>query len=252
MEKSKGSIFIIAHKKFPQILLSNYKTLLVGKKNFCLKNALRDDVGINIATKNKNYCELTGLYWIWKNWNEPSDYIGLVHYRRYFSKSFLFNNVKFYLSDDYIEKKLKKYDCILPRKFRFRKTIGVNYYQNGAGKKKDLMTLKKVIKEKFSEYSVSLDKVLQSHSASYCNMFIMKPKYFNQYCDWLFSVLFEMEKRTSLKGYTKEEARIYGYLGEILLNVWVNHNNIRVKYLPMVVTEESIVRRAINKIKGVA
>lgn len=42
-----------------------------------------DDTGKNISERNANFCELTGLYWAAHNID--SDYIGIVHYRRYFA-----------------------------------------------------------------------------------------------------------------------------------------------------------------------
>ena len=42
-----------------------------------------DDTGDNISERNANFCELTGLYWAAHNID--SDYIGIVHYRRYFA-----------------------------------------------------------------------------------------------------------------------------------------------------------------------
>ena len=73
---------------------------------------------------------------------------------------------------------------------------------------------------------------------SYCNMFIMKRDNFDKYCEWLFYILFELEKETDLTGYTASEARIYGYLSERLLNVWVKQNNLKLKYCRMLLTEK--------------
>jgi hypothetical protein len=47
------------------------------------KGCLTDHTGDHISHRNRDYCECTGLYWIWKNYTE-ADYLGLCHYRRYF------------------------------------------------------------------------------------------------------------------------------------------------------------------------
>ena len=61
-----------------------YMPLQVGKALSDVDLGVQgDDEGDNISTKNPNYCELTGLYWAWKNLKD-ADYIGLAHYRRYF------------------------------------------------------------------------------------------------------------------------------------------------------------------------
>ena len=68
-------IYVIAHKKYEQPFKNEpqiYKTLTVGASNGNISNnnALKDNVGENISEKNKNFCELTGLYWIFKNVSE--------------------------------------------------------------------------------------------------------------------------------------------------------------------------------------
>ena len=61
------NIYIATHKKMKQFSLKNYSVLQVGAEGKESFGYLRDDSGDNISHKNPNYCELTGLYWIWKN-----------------------------------------------------------------------------------------------------------------------------------------------------------------------------------------
>lgn len=61
-------------------------------------------------------------------------------------------------------------------------------------------------------------------------MFIARRDFVNNYCSWLFDVLAKIEARTNLEGYDTNHARIFGYLAETLLNIYVYNNNLKVKY----------------------
>lgn len=51
-----------------------------------LDNMIGDDTGENISEENRKYCELTALYWAWKNYDKLGnpDYVGFMQYRRHF------------------------------------------------------------------------------------------------------------------------------------------------------------------------
>ena len=69
-----------------------YLPLHVGAEGKPDLGYTRDKTGANISFKNVHFCELTGLYWAWKNID--ADYVGLVDYRRYFTRKEVRNNDK--------------------------------------------------------------------------------------------------------------------------------------------------------------
>ena len=66
------------------------------------------------------------------------------------------------------------------------------------------------------------------------NMFIMKKDILDNYCEWLFDILEELEKRVDVKKYDTFHARFYGRISELLLDVYINTNNISYKEVKVI------------------
>lgn len=235
MEK-KVNVIVATHKKFKIFKSNIYTPIQVGASLTNLRfGYLTDNINENISFKNKNYCELTALYWMWKNNN---DYIkGICHYRRYLSIKNIDINSKYFINEDIIKKDLEIYDIIVPKKTILKKINCKENYLLGEGVEKDLVNLKEVIKNIYPKYEKSYVDILEGNKCSYCNVMIAKKEVFDNYCKWLFDILFELEKVTDLSEYTQAQARIYGYLSEILLNVWINKNCLKVKEYKLINTE---------------
>lgn len=215
-------IFVATHKKtqFPNNDI--YFPIQVGAEKNENLGYLKDNIGDNISNKNPNYCELTALYWIWKNCK--SDVVGLVHYRRYFFKSGFSKNFKNILSKNNIEKIMKNYDIILPKKHYIAKyTLEEQYLK--LHKKEDYEICKNILSEKYPEYLNAFNTVFNKHSFYAFNMFIAKRKIIDKYCQWLFDILFELENRIDISSYDKYNQRIFGFLSERLFNVWIEKNS---------------------------
>ena len=82
-------IIVATHKKYQMPTEEIYIPIHVGAEGKEKLEYVPDNTGENISVKNPYYCELTGLYWAWKNLD--AEYIGLVHYRRYFTQKFIYN-----------------------------------------------------------------------------------------------------------------------------------------------------------------
>ena len=239
-------IIVCCHKDDIRVDQEPYLPIQVGK---ALSDQdlgiVGDDTGDNISAKNRSYCELTGLYWAWKNLKDV-DVIGLCHYRRYFdfnnqSLSILpytkfskkqFEKLDFSVPDDIIDA-VNRGEVVAPRVMN---NVGSLYDEYCICHiSEDLRTLEAVVAEKSEQkYIDAFNKVMHlTHKPMCYNMFVMNWNDFNEYCTWLFSILGEVEKRIDITNYSPVQKRVFGYMAERLFNVWVAAENKKVIHKPL-------------------
>lgn len=237
-------VIVATHKKYLMPDDSMYLPLHVGAegKNLDL-GYVKDNTGDNISIKNKNYCELTGLYWAWKNLN--ADYIGLAHYRRHFVlRKHLNSSFENVLSLSEVEALLKTADIILPKKRNYIIETLYDHYKHTMYVE-PLDEVRNVIKELYPEYIAEFDDLKKRRSAHMFNMFIMEKNIFDDYCKWLFDILFELENRVKDLKYDEFHSRFYGRISELLLDVYLRTNHLKYKEVDFAYMEKICWRRKI-------
>lgn len=240
-KKDKIKIFVAYHKDAQRVKSDILTPIHVGravaseKTKAELSDMIGDDTGDNISVKNPNYCELTALYWAWKNCD--ADYVGLCHYRRFFNLNF-YNSIDttynftpdflktIKMDDKSIEDTMKNLDIVLPsiyntHPFGLPKYTMTNYdFYCQEHTKEHLDTVIDIIHNDFPQYSDSVKEYMQSKKSFFFNMFIMKRKYFDDYMEWLFHILNKVEKELPIPE-DAYQSRIYGFLAERLLNIFI-------------------------------
>lgn len=244
-------ILIATHKEFKLPQNNIFLPIQVGRKLANSKlNIQGDDEGDNISEKNNTYCELTALYWAWKNLTNI-DYIGLSHYRRYFdfyTGGKYFNHLKIIKPDELtqynfqvpnIEKLFNKYDIILAKPAVYEYRLKTEYCSSHVAE--DYEVMKGIVKKFMPDYYDAFNQVFEENNKlSHFNMFIVSNKMFNDYCNWLFSLLGQIENNIDVSNYSARQKRIHGFMAERLLNVYVVKNNLRVKYFPVLCVDADI------------
>ncbi|WP_010690238.1 DUF4422 domain-containing protein [Ligilactobacillus animalis] len=237
------TMYVITHKRNDYKLPSGYKNLLVGANKNQVNGVeyLADNQGENISDKNSSYCELTGMYWLWKHLDQIPNNIGISHYRRYFSdKGKLTEYVETMVTGKVTPLSLKKadlylkdHDWIVPKKIGLEngeKDLYENYVN--AHYEKDLKATRDIISKLYPEYVTTFDKVFASNEFSQFNMCYTSKEEYAKYCQWLFDILFEVEKQIDIEGYDAYQGRVFGFLAERLFNVWLQHDEAKkIKYL---------------------
>ncbi len=228
-------IVIATHKKYWMPSDPMYLPLHVGAEGKDKIGYTPDNTGDNISAKNANYCELTGLYWAWKNLD--ADYIGLAHYRRHFSNGKIFEEKKKrVISQKELEIYLNKEEIILPKPRNY--WIETNYSQYAhAHHAIDLDKTREILEERYPEYLDAWDASMKKTRGHRFNMFIMKKEKFDEYCAWLFDVLFELENRLDISRYNKNDSRVFGFVSERMMDVWIETKGYKYKDLPYVFME---------------
>ncbi|MCM1237115.1 MAG: DUF4422 domain-containing protein [Ruminococcus flavefaciens] len=243
-------ILIATHKKYRMPEDDMYLPVQVGaegKQSFGFQG---DNVGENISSFNPRMCELTAVYWAWKNLK--ADYIGFVHYRRHFTIAKrikrLGNKDKFQmiLSREEAENILKQYDLILPNKRRYYiESIRSHFIHLPYTYEKDLKVLEETIKALTPEYLGAYETVMNRRWAHMFNMFIIKKEYFDKYCEWMFPILQAVDKRIDVTGYTPMEARAVAYFGEFMMDIWNEKNRIAYEEVDVMFMEkQSMLKKA--------
>ncbi len=248
------TVFVVSHKPYWMPKDPVYQPIQVGPLNRNpLVGFLQDTTGDSIAKKNSSYCELTALYWVWKNFKNNDDYIGFCHYRRYFGKKSLLSlggsRKRAIFTNQELDSLLAGIDVLLPKKRHYYiETIETQY--GHAHNLKDLYITRDIIIEKYPHYIDSFDQYMRKRSGHICNMFIMRKQLFYRYSEWLFSILREAESRISIIRYDDYQRRVFGFLGERLLNVWLGQQNACIREVPVVELEPvSYVKKGLNFIE---
>ena len=263
VKKDDIQILVVNHK--PSFVPENdlLKPIQVGTSLADKKldgMAYYDDTGDNISDKNRSYCELTAIYWAWKNLD--ADYYGLFHYRRYLNFSSDQDNnlhpgrayshpsiatATLDLNESTMRKIIEGNDMIVPRKDEAHLTTKdgkLSIYSQYEHEHfiKDLDYCLKYIKDKYPKIAVYLD-ALNGRQAYFCNMFIMKKRVFNEYAEFIFDVLGSFDKNVDISKYNSQQYRAIGFLAEHLTNIFIQYvigqNKYKVKELQMVYFENT-------------
>lgn len=242
-------IFTCYHKKYDMADSNVIIPIHVGRAQAKVKlDMLGDDEGENISQKNPHYCELTALYWAWKN--STADIIGLFHYRRFLNFRTQATHCykihgkckKFGIDKEHVLSLLAKNDVLLPHKSTFNLSLYDQYAQCHINTDLDL-TLK-IIQKDWPEFYPVAQKVFSQPFGYFTNMFIARKKFVHEYCQWLFDILFKVEFQIHQEILTRDtyQQRVYGFLSERLFNVYIEYKKekgIKILELPTLFIDDS-------------
>lgn len=241
---NKKVVTIIAtHKEYymPQDVI--YQPVFVGaelqRNSKIPEGYLADNTGENISNLNPYFCELTGLYWAWKNIN--AEYVGLVHYRRHFSFS---KSPQRLLQMEDINSFLERIKVFIPTKRHYYIETLYSHYAHTFDAK-HLELTKQILEEKHPAFLRSFDMVVNRTWGYMFNMMIMQKELLDEYCTWLFDVLFELRLNVEESNMDAFQLRYPGRISEILFNVWLEYmletgllNKKEIKEIPVVSMEK--------------
>lgn len=171
-----------------------------------------DNIGENISKKNSQFCELTGLYWIWKHAIE--DVVGLAHYRRHFV-----------LPTDWVGRmKNHNIDVILPIPLYVAPSIEENFRSRHVESVWDTMLA--ILKQQGDEEASSFFKGTALYSP--CNMFIMRREILDDLCKWMFPIVFELSEKCGGLDDSYQN-RYPGFVSERLITYFFEKNRKKYK-----------------------
>lgn len=192
---------------------------------------LKDNTGDNVSKRNRDYCEMSAVYWAWKN-DKESDYIGLCHYRR-----------RFYADAEMLKGIMEEgYDAIYTIPQITDGGLREEFVERNYFLTPEMWQLtEEAIGRLSPEYLEAWQSLSESYFLISYNMFIMRRDIFEEYCTWVFSILEEVDKYYLAQGIQCDN-RYLGYIAELLNTVYVMKNKVSLKkgYVKMKMLEKKL------------
>ena len=241
-------IYQVFHKQFEAVGSSDW-IFPIAVGNFSDKSFLNDRTGNSISNLNSFYCELTAIYWIWKN--TKSKYIGIYHYRRYLSNladAILRNqeyatsvaasssNIAYLTSQEQkaaIERKLEIFDIVVPRNFPHYPSVTEQYL--AIQEKEPWLVFLEETKKYFPNCAPPEEFFGLTTSATLCNMFVTRWEIFDSYCCDLFTIIGRVFEKIGPKFSDDNKNRYPGYLAERFLGYWIYIKRLTSHEVPMAI-----------------
>ncbi len=219
-EKSDISVYLTKFWKDKDLIsectLPNYYIpIQAGAENTSVRVAsITDDSGDNISCKNPNYSELTVLYWIWKNvllGASEKAYFGLAHYRRYLM-----------IEEDNLSGFARgNVDVVLPYPMPYEPNMEEHHKRYLS--EVEWSAVLQALKELQPDYYDKLDDILGQQYMFNYNIIVAKRMALEEYCNWLFPILFRVESIVDPNGVLTPN-RYIGYIGETLETIYFMYN----------------------------
>lgn len=232
-------VIVAVHKPYDVLQDETYLPVQVGAALAEGIGFERDDQGISISEKNPLYCELTGLYWAWKNLQ--ADELGLMHYRRYLGNPgrcvpWKTRRERIATGEE-LQRYLEKTPIILPKKRHYFIESREEQYIHAHGRA-GIDVLRAVLKARTPAYLPAFERSMSRSSGHCFNIFIMRRDLCDAYCQWMFDTLFEVERIMRETMPQEVKPRLFGFIAERMLDCWVETNGFACTELPVVNMEK--------------
>lgn len=228
-KQEKVSIYVATHKDYTAPMDNIYSTLWLGNKKSNNISFL-SEVGDNIAFLNLKINECTGLYWLWKH--AKDDILGLNHYRRFFKLT----DSKEILTEKEVRLLLEEYDILVGNAVCTCPMTNSEYIENSINDEA-FNNAKQLVQNAIMKYQLDYAECYMEVMSGYaffpCNMFITRKELFDQYCEWLFSIIIPAAELFDEAPYDDYSKRAIGFFAERLLTVWLCKHDYRIKELPI-------------------
>ena len=179
--------------------------------------------GDNMDSLNRWYCELTGLYWLWKN--SDAWYVGLEHYRRFFASV---KTEKRRMGIAEAQEILDtKADMIVTEYFHGPKYTALDWFRDSrylGHLEKFMSVLSPADREGFGAY-------IKRHSLIQCNMFIGKRPVMERWCGFIFDALARYDR---VSPPSESNRRMDGYFAEHFFGYWLEREGVTIFKAPKV------------------